>query len=122
MPQFIKRLRNLVRAAACRLSPSPADDELAGTIRQEVGALLCDTGTNEKFLPAHWTRSCGLQPPTLKMNWSEISRWTDPRYQQLFCAVGILGINTGFNGLSFGTAALHNGYYPGMPDAEIYGR
>ena len=28
-------------------------------------------------------------------------------------------INTGLNGQSFGTAALHNGYYP-TPDAEIY--
>ena len=52
MPQFVKRLRNLVRSAACRLSPSLANDvRLARYVRKWV--LPRDTGTNLKFLPAH---------------------------------------------------------------------
>ena len=118
MPQFTKRMRNLVRATACRMSPSLANDvRLAQYLKKWV--LPRDTGTNEKFVPSHMLGHAGFDLH-VEDQLARISRWTDPRYQQLFRALREdPEINTGLNGQSFGTAALHNGYYP-TPDAEIY--
>ena len=77
------------------------------------------TGTNEYFVPSHLLGHAGFDL-YVEDQLARISRWTDPRYQQLFRTLREdSGINTGLNGQSFGTTALHNGYYP-TPDAEIY--
>jgi hypothetical protein len=118
MSRIVNRLRNLARSAGRRLSPALADDmRLARYVKQWV--LPRDTGTKEYYVPSHVLGHAGFDLH-LQDQLARISRWNDGQYQRLFRNLREdSAINTGLNGRSFGTAALHNGYYP-TPDAEIY--
>jgi hypothetical protein len=118
MSQIGNRVRNLVRSAGRRLSPGLADDiRLARYIKKWV--LPRDSGTKEFYVPGNVVGHDGFDL-YLDDQLARIRRWRETTYQGLFRQLREdSSINTGCNGQSFGTVALHNGYYP-TPDAEIY--
>jgi hypothetical protein len=108
----------LARSVVDRISPNLTSDvHLGRYARQWI--LPRDSGVREHFVPTHMLGNAGFEL-NVDAQLARVRGWRDEHYQRLFRKLREdPAINTGFQGETFGTAALHNNYYP-TPDAEIY--
>lgn len=111
-------LRKLAWAVGRRLSPGIENDVRLGRYAREC-VLPRASGVQELYVPTHFLGHAGFDL-NVAGQLKRIQAWRDERYQRLFHQMRAnTTINTGLNGQTYGTAALHNGFYP-TPDAESY--
>ena len=118
MSSFGKSLHKYAGATVRRVAPNLAKEIRLGRYARDW-ILPRDSGVCEHFLPGHLLGHAGFNLH-IDDQLTRIRNWRDERYQRLFRELRQdMSINTGLRGQAFGTAAVHNGYYP-TPDAEIY--
>jgi Methyltransferase domain len=105
-------------AAVDRLAPGLVQDVRLGRYARSL-ILPRESGVKEYYVPTHVIGHKGFDL-CIEEQLARVRNWRAERYQTLFRKLReSTSINTGRSGQSFGTAAVHNGYYP-TPDAEIY--
>jgi hypothetical protein len=110
--------RRLAWAAASRVSPEATRDLQLGRYAR-AWILPRDSRVQEHYVPTHELGHLGFDLH-IEDQLARLRSWRSARHQQLFRQLRQdAEINTGFNGQTYGSEALHNGYYP-TPDAEIY--